>query len=179
MANPEHLSRLDQGVEAWNEWRASRDLEEVDLRGVDLTDRDLRGVDFWYARLQGARLRCADLAEAILVRADLTLADMTHATLWGADLKGAILDQAVLRATAFVDADLTLAKVTRAKLDGTIFTGSSLAGANFHGSDRTRAYGLKERGGWIDDEGQAPSAEVGAIDLRDAIFGALRKHGGG
>ena len=42
MANEEHLARLKQGVEAWNQWRNGNygikpDLTEADLRGANLS----------------------------------------------------------------------------------------------------------------------------------------------
>jgi hypothetical protein len=41
MANPEHLAKLKEGVEAWKKWRKDnpeikRDLTEIDLRIADL-----------------------------------------------------------------------------------------------------------------------------------------------
>jgi hypothetical protein len=41
MANPEHLAKLKEGVEAWNRWRK----EFPDVRPF-LNGADLRGVDF-------------------------------------------------------------------------------------------------------------------------------------
>ena len=41
MANPEHLAKLKEGVEAWNQWR--RDFPDV---RPFLNGADLRGVDF-------------------------------------------------------------------------------------------------------------------------------------
>jgi len=41
MANPEHVAKLKEGIESWNERREKNpdrqpDLSEVDLRGVNL-----------------------------------------------------------------------------------------------------------------------------------------------
>ena len=41
MANPEHVAKLKEGIESWNEWREKNpdrqlDLSEVDLRRVNL-----------------------------------------------------------------------------------------------------------------------------------------------
>jgi hypothetical protein len=41
MANPEHLSILKQGVEAWNEWRRANYIKP-DLSRADLRDANLR-----------------------------------------------------------------------------------------------------------------------------------------
>jgi hypothetical protein len=64
MANNDHLTRLQEGVEDWNTWRENNrgirpDLQEADLRGVHLRGAQLRG-----AHLRGADLTGADLSEA-------------------------------------------------------------------------------------------------------------------
>ncbi len=46
MANPEHLAKLKQGIEAWNEWRKTNpeivpDLRYAQLEGTDLSEADL------------------------------------------------------------------------------------------------------------------------------------------
>jgi hypothetical protein len=42
MANEEHLARLKQGVEAWNQWRDKHPEIYPDLREADLAGADLR-----------------------------------------------------------------------------------------------------------------------------------------
>ena len=37
MANPEHLAKLKEGVEVWNQWREENRGEVVDLREADLS----------------------------------------------------------------------------------------------------------------------------------------------
>jgi hypothetical protein len=66
MANEEHLVRLKQGVEAWNQWRK----ENLDIRP-----------DFFGAHLTGADLCMAGLANASLTGANLTRADLTRASI--------------------------------------------------------------------------------------------------
>ncbi|MGD0073319.1 MAG: ion channel [Candidatus Binataceae bacterium] len=51
MANPEHLAKLKEGVEAWNKWR--KENPEID---PELDDADLQGADLSVANLQGANL---------------------------------------------------------------------------------------------------------------------------
>lgn len=36
MANEEHLARLQQGVEEWNQWRAAIPTLKPELEGADL-----------------------------------------------------------------------------------------------------------------------------------------------
>ena len=66
MANPEHVKILQQGVDAWNNWRGENprirpDLSSEDLRGVNLNwikfvDCDLRWVNLGGADLTGRTL---------------------------------------------------------------------------------------------------------------------------
>ena len=61
MANPEHLAKLKEGVEAWNQWR-----KENPAINVDLNAEDLRGANLSSATLNGANLDGADLTAANL-----------------------------------------------------------------------------------------------------------------
>lgn len=181
MANPDHLTRLLGGVAAWNIWRNSQPLTEVDLRGADLSELDLRGVDLWYARLQGAQLSGALLADAILDRADLTLADLGGANCYRTRMRGVIADRTRLRGAALVEADLTLARLLSCDVDGTIFTGATLLGTNFYGTEHELAVGLKPNTGWIVEESGVVAEENYMVDRRSfqGIDTRRRAVGGG
>ena len=45
MAKPEHLDKLKEGVEVWNEWRDDNPGIAPALWGADLEESDLRGAD--------------------------------------------------------------------------------------------------------------------------------------
>jgi hypothetical protein len=112
MANPEHLAKLKEGVEAWNQWRKEHRGIYADLSNVDLSHAKLRGADLRRADLTGADLSRAFLGEADLLAANLTAADLSGAFLgWAnltvATLSGADLGAATLIATIFVDTNLT------------------------------------------------------------------------
>src|SRR5437870_1675824 len=99
MANPEQLAKLQEGVEAWNQWRASQvitpDLSEVDLSGNDLSRADLRGANLQGVRFKDTNLSGASLREANLQGADLsdTKGGLQTEQLGGTDLTGANLPE--------------------------------------------------------------------------------------
>jgi uncharacterized protein YjbI with pentapeptide repeats len=142
MANEEHLTRLQQGVTAWNAWReekyneaytrSKRSKKRVttqdqwrkknpdlwpDFREADLRRTELCGADLFQADLYGANLRDADLSDASLGRANLERADLSGVDLNGANLWEANLDRANLR---------------KVDLRGTSFRETSLYEADFH-----------------------------------------------
>jgi len=86
--NPEHLAKLQEGVDAWNEWRSQNPQIVPDLEYADLNQANLENFDFIHAvlgkaNLANADLKGADLTEASLRGADLSMADLTGATLTG------------------------------------------------------------------------------------------------
>ncbi len=97
MANLDQLAKLDDGVQAWNQWRASHaaapDLSEVDFSGRDLSHADLRGADLGGVIFNGSNLSGASLRETNLQGADLrgTKGGLRTEQLAGADLTGASL----------------------------------------------------------------------------------------
>jgi len=56
MANPEHLAKLQEGVNAWNDWRRTSGVESPDL-----SDLDLERFDLWGANLHQTNLSESDL----------------------------------------------------------------------------------------------------------------------
>ncbi|MCP4539838.1 MAG: pentapeptide repeat-containing protein [Chloroflexi bacterium] len=59
MPNPEHVSKLREGVAAWNQWRIDNpelipDLTLANLTGADLEGAYLHGADLTNADLRGA-----------------------------------------------------------------------------------------------------------------------------
>jgi hypothetical protein len=159
MANPEHLAKLKEGVEAWNAWRKESRIISPDLSGSDLSEADLSGANLGGANLvranlsraylhesnlneanlrvadlRGSKLALADLSGADLVRAELGEADLRGADLGGADLSpanlsGANLSGADLRWADLTLADLVGANLSEAKFGNTSFGGTELAGA--------------------------------------------------
>jgi len=106
LANPEHLARLSEGVEVWNQWREQNPEIRPDLRRAALLGADLREANLSRVDLSAADLPGADLSEANLGEANLTGADLS-----GADLHGALLHGATLMGTNLEGADLTACAV--------------------------------------------------------------------
>jgi hypothetical protein len=115
MASSEHLEKLEQGVETWNQWRHENPEIAPNLSGVDLNGAYLSGADLSEANLRGADLSEANLRGANLSEALLNSANLSGANLNGADLRRAYLIEAALR---------------RANLGGANLSGANLSGAN-------------------------------------------------
>src|SRR5271157_2476627 len=127
MANPEHLAKLKEGVEAWNQWRKENpdirpdywvaDISGEELIGADLHGADLYGANLYMSNIRAANLHGADLSStslrwAGLSRADLTDADLSNADLIGADFSYAKLDRtnltgAIVGLTTFANVSLS------------------------------------------------------------------------
>jgi hypothetical protein len=158
MANPEHLAILEQGVEAWNEWRIANlevladfvgaDLAGASLARVDLGEADFTGADICGAYLTGANLRGAFLKEANLSAADLIGADLSRAYLRGANLSGADLREASLSgadlsAASLAGCDLGFARLDWAHLEGADFSDSFVERTTFLDVDLSAVSGLE------------------------------------
>jgi uncharacterized protein YjbI with pentapeptide repeats len=147
MANPEHLAKLKEAVEARNRWREENpkirpshldsDLAETNLAGANLFHADLFGADLSGAYLYGANLgrtdlRAANLTSADLGRTDLREANLTHTSLSSADLSyvdlsGASLERANLAAANLTGANLAEADLTGAFTNYTTFADVDLS----------------------------------------------------
>ena len=102
MANSEHLSLLQSGVDALNRFAREHEDVALDLAGADLSGLDLHnarlqsarlaGVNFENADLRGVRFNSADLRGGNLRNADLRGASLHRADLTDADLRGAQFD---------------------------------------------------------------------------------------
>jgi len=160
MANPEHLAKLKEGVESWNQWwenqnpKARPDLVEADLHGADLrkatlsmtdlcradlSDADLNEAWFVYADLRGANLSHAELGEANFETADLSEANLSGALLIDANLREAQLTGADLCQADLRGAKLSRANAGDANLHGAHLNHASLFGANLTAADLSEA----------------------------------------
>jgi len=159
MGKPEHLERLLEGVEAWNEWRRQDPSERPDLSGEDLSEMNLRGINLGEANLAEAELFHTDLADANLKMAMLREADLS-----GAKLSGAALYKADLEGAHLIETDLTSANLGSVRARG-----ADLRGATLHGADLTEA-GLRGTNLTMADltDTNLTRADLTEADLRSA-----------
>lgn len=142
MADPQHLTILQQGVEAWNQWRQQQgqqpldlsdaDLKQTDLMGINLSGVDLRSADLRFANLRQANLSWANLRHAKLGGADLHRAQVNSTNLSGANLNGANFSQANLSFANLSCTNLSLVDLRQANLSGTDLNLADLSVANLH-----------------------------------------------
>ncbi len=121
MCNPQHLAKLWDGVEAWNEWRRENprirpNLREADLSRADLSGSNLAGAQLGEAKLFNSNLSGSDLRGASLIGADLSESDLS-----GADLTGAWAARVL-----FVNLDLRGVR----GLDAVVHSGPSTVGVD-------------------------------------------------
>jgi hypothetical protein len=130
MADAEHLTQLQKGVDAWNAWRHENHDVYPDLSKANLSEADLSA-----ANLRRAYLRKAILSGANLRAAVLRAANLNGAQLLGADLRGADLSAANLSDTYLRGADLSGAILRGVNLSGVDLSGRNLQGVNLSGAD--------------------------------------------
>ena len=155
MANQKHLTKLGEGVEAWNQWRKenpdikpdlkSVDLEKSNLSGAEFAETDLKRANLSDANLTNANFSAANLADAYLYHANLTAANfrntnltdanlsdanLTNANFSAANITDAYLYRANLTAANFINACLERADLSFANLKDTNFRNSNLSIAN-------------------------------------------------
>jgi len=170
MANPEHVAKLLQGVNAWNAWvyehpsvvpdlsevdlsraafhqsHSSRDLKSMqsaNLSTAELCNANLSHANLTYAIMMGTRLKRADLRCAILNSADLRGADLSGADLGNADLASADLSGADLSSANLAGAELMSANLYFARLADTLLTGARVGSTIFGDLDLGSVNGLE------------------------------------
>jgi hypothetical protein len=169
MANPDHLEILQQGVEAWNDWRVKdalqttpdlrdADLVEEDFSGIFLNNADLRHVRFDMANLSQANIGASDLSKASLWDANLHRASLSNSKLVEANLGDADLTEANLTGADLRNADLSLVKASKAILYGADLSGANLEDADLSMADLRATRGTRLDSTFIRDARFSPNA---------------------
>jgi hypothetical protein len=130
VANPEHLAKLKEGVESWNQWRKENPSIQPDLVDADLRDADLALANLLFADLRYASLRESDLTQTCLIGANLKAANLGRANLLWADLRTANLRESNVSQAELSNANLGGANLRGACLMGAILVGTNLEEAN-------------------------------------------------
>jgi hypothetical protein len=125
MANPEHVAKLMEGVEAWNEWRETTnvnpDLSELPLLSYSLNRYNLRFADFSGALLADVTLQFARCEDSSFESATLS-----NVVLIGTDLERANFKDSIIGYTSFNWCDLDESDFTAANLSFNVFANASL-----------------------------------------------------
>ena len=134
MADSDHVSKIKQGVAAWNRWREEEPDVLPDLGWANLNGLNLDGVVF-----AKSVLKLAFCKGCSFVGADFSGASMRGVNLEGCDLRGAVFREANLEGAHMLGADLTGADFAGANLKLANFDGAVLKDADFTGAKKLRA----------------------------------------
>lgn len=126
MANPEHLSKLIDQPDSWNEWRSRQDPSfKPDLRGAVFQQLRLFDLDLTRANLYDARFLICDL-----VRVDFGQSDLREVTFYG----GAVTDSGFrgsrLTSASFVQVRLTNSNLQETRLEDARIGPATIWGCN-------------------------------------------------
>ncbi len=138
MANPLHLAKLAQGVEAWNTWMKSNNEKksrvQPDLNGAciygaifsELRQNSLSNPLFYSSRARWRRMNMPDLFQVDLSGINFQGVSLQETEFYepnftGTNFKGAFLDGANLYGARLAGADLTNASLIKTNLQGAIF----------------------------------------------------------
>ena len=139
MADKEHLTILEKGAYAWNDWKISREDIVADLSGADLRQANLSDITLERANLRGANLSGADLSYADLREADLRGAELIETNLFEATLNKANLSNANARCSSFLFSHCTFANFNYANLSSVRMSEASVLEADFSCADLSYA----------------------------------------
>lgn len=144
MANPEHLTILEQGADAWIHWRYENPDVVADLSKVTFIDANLSGLEFTQASLRHANFIRCDLASTTFGKSNLNNVSMTESNLTGTDfsysnMQSAILKKSNLTRARFFATDLGGSNLSECILAFSYFRDAQLRAVNFSYANLTRA----------------------------------------
>lgn len=154
MANPEHLAKLKEGVEAWNEWRDNNpdiipDLQDHkfkftfdekpapqgnNFKRIAMLGEQLEQINFCDTNLKGTTIIAASFKGAMLTRANLEGAYIAMTDFRGAMLGGVIFKQAHLSDVNFEEVWLHSANFAGANFVESNLKKANCMGASFVGA---------------------------------------------
>lgn len=135
MANTHHLSILNKGVQAWNEWRRLNPDIEVDLSGAILGGRNFEFINFQGVNLKGAYLPNSSLRNANLCEANISGIFLFKSDIREANLRGAFSEDSPERRTDFREVNAEGADLQNIRIPNANFQR-----ANFYSAKIQNAY---------------------------------------
>ena len=127
MANPEHVAKLKEGADAWNDWRESG--EEVDLSFIHLRGDALDFYDLTEANLSDSRLEGVSFVGAGCAGTTFERAAISHAIFRSAPMSQCCFREADIRSTTFDWCRLEKSDFTDSTFDGNTFVHIGLGDA--------------------------------------------------
>lgn len=134
MIEPDFLSLIAQGADAWNQWRYHHPhcvpnlsnaylfesvLDRFNLKDVNFERACLIGASFQFANLQRANLYSAYASSAVFKCANLTAANLTDGVFSEADFTQANLHEAIALGSNFSEAVFHRARMLNWQVDET------------------------------------------------------------
>jgi hypothetical protein len=131
----ELLSIIEQGAEAWNQWRQQQSssgyrIVRPNLTDADLSNRDLAGISLEDSLLNYCNLSNTNLESATLIYSELIGTNLSGANLSRANLQSCRMFTANLRYANLRGADLRAASLVQADLEGADLTGAYVYGTS-------------------------------------------------
>jgi len=131
MANPEHVAKLKEGVEAWNAWRRTTS-DKPDLSRIVLTNTEFAGCD----------LTGSDFSDAILEQVTFIGCKCNTCSFERANLVAVILFATQMHSCNFKDARIGFSEFHGTSLRQSEFAGAAVQGTAFAGVDLRGVQGL-------------------------------------
>ncbi len=136
---------INEGPQAWNQWRKLYPSVYPILDGIELLNLDLTGIDFSGVSLRHAVINHCNLNSASLVSVRLHEANLQDNNLTSARMIAAELNDADLSGCILTNANILTASVRGARFDGVDFTGHDmqaldLRNVSFRGANLSHQY---------------------------------------
>ncbi len=136
---------INEGPQAWNQWRKLYPSVYPILDGIELLNLDLTGIDFSGVSLRHAVINHCNLSSASLVSVRLHEANLQDNNLTSARMIAAELNDADLSNCILTNANILTASVRGARFDGVDFTGHDmqaldLRNVSFRGANLSHQY---------------------------------------
>lgn len=137
MADPEHLAKLKEGIDAWNAWRAENPKLVPDLSRTDFSDRsEFEATHLWASHERARNGQIVAAEGVVLDRGDFSGVNFLASTFGTARAVDADFDKANLRRVNVTDTNFERSRFRsadffRATLSHSSFLRADLTGAAF------------------------------------------------